>query len=75
MDLIDLQIENLMEPCLIYLNTKIIGWTKTWQEADAICDSNPDLQWGYAKKKHYNTYNDNNKKIVFNKPSGYIFKL
>jgi hypothetical protein len=35
---------------VIYDGAKPIGYTVTWQEAEAICDAQPHLQWDYLKK-------------------------
>lgn len=36
--------------CLIYKNNKIIGFTRSIHEADAICDKCLDIQWDFIKK-------------------------
>lgn len=33
--------------CLIWKNKDIIGYTHTYQEADAICNKNPELVWDF----------------------------
>ena len=35
---------------VIYEGNKIIGYTITDREADAICDKNPKLQWDICKR-------------------------
>lgn len=43
--------------CLIWNKDKIVGYTHTFQEADAICNKNPKFVWDF------NT-NTNNKERV-----------
>ena len=33
--------------CLIWKNKAIIGYTHTYQEADAICEKNSELLWDF----------------------------
>ena len=37
-------------PCVVYSGSTAVGWCRTWQEADAVCERRPELQWGVAKR-------------------------
>lgn len=56
--------------CLIWKNNDIIGYTHTYQEADAICEKNSELLWDFNindinGKKTAILSNEELKKICF----------
>ena len=53
--------------CLIWKNKAVIGYTHTYQEADAICEKNLELLWDFninekmeKKQLYYQTRNFKN---------------
>ena len=49
--------------CFIYLEDKMVGKTRTYQEAEKFCKLNPDYQWDLNtcikdKKKRIELYRD-----------------
>ena len=36
--------------CLLYKDNRVVGYTHTINEAEAICDKDATIQWDYAKR-------------------------